>query len=57
MLKAQAQMKKDQEEFEDLCGFKSSKMAGIMLTKDSESPPPKTVVVPNAPPPSTTDAV
>ena len=57
VLKAQEQMKKDQLEFETLSGIKSSNMAGIMLTKDSESPSPKKVVVPNAPPPSTADAV
>ena len=48
VLKAQEQMKKDQEEFETLSGVKSSKMAGIMLTKDSKSPSPKTVAVPNS---------
>ena len=57
VLKSQEQMKKDQEEFETLSGVKSSKMSGIMLSKDSKSPSPKTVVVPNAPPPSTADAV
>jgi hypothetical protein len=58
LLKAQAQMKKDQKEFEALSGLTSSNMAGIVTKTVSKSLPPKTVVVvPNAPSASTADAV
>jgi hypothetical protein len=55
LLKAQAQMKKDQKEFEALSGLTSSNMAGIVTKK--VSPIFTVVVVPNAPSASTADAV